>query len=167
MYYATELFIKKGALGKLWLAGTLFKKLSKKAILESDIGSLCEQVESPPIPLAISTCGKLTFGIVKIYEFQVGVVLKAANDSYLQLLRFGQRTNAKKKNITLPSNALRANTETITIAQRPLVQMPDIGNIDLMHIQFENQQRRNEIDEDLIGMNSFKMYTGTHYNNST
>jgi hypothetical protein len=34
---AYELFVKKGPLGKAWIAGTMMKKLGKAAVLQSDI----------------------------------------------------------------------------------------------------------------------------------
>eukprot|EP01084_Bolivina_argentea_P023243 43342_1 len=153
MYYATDLFIKKGALGKIWLAGTLWKKLTRKQILESDIGELCRQVSEPPIPLAISTSGKLTFGIVKIYDFKVGVVLKTANESYAKLIRFIKKVERTK--INLPNAQMQANMDQITIQQRLQPQIDDIGDIDLRDTALIQPIRiPTEIAEDLIAPDS-------------
>ena len=134
MYYATELFIKKGAFGKIWLAGTLFKKLSKKDILDSNIGELCKSVLNPPIPLAISTCGKLTYGIVRIHESHRIMLLKLANESYSKLIRFISITKTDKNKINLPINKLKANIQQITMQQRQPIFIQEIGDIDLREV---------------------------------
>ncbi len=37
MYYSTQLLTRKGPLSKMWLAGTMIKKMSKQAIVTSDL----------------------------------------------------------------------------------------------------------------------------------
>lgn len=37
MYYSTQLLTRKGPLSKMWLAGTMIKKMSKQAIVSSDL----------------------------------------------------------------------------------------------------------------------------------
>ena len=90
---------------------------------------LCKEVSEPSVPLAISTCGKLTYGIVKIHEYRVGIVLKSANESYAKLVRFIKRVESQ--NINLPTTELRANTDAITIQQRPITEIQEIGDIQI------------------------------------
>lgn len=156
MYYATELFIKKGgsefvslsvmiqdmlciapnlnnkclvfwsvAMGTIWLAATLWKKVNKKVVIESDIKELCSQVQEPPKPLAISTLAKLLFGIVKMHEYRVTVVLKKANESYIKVVKRVDR------NINLQGTQLAANTDAITMVERPMGHFEDLQDIDI------------------------------------
>lgn len=37
MYYAKELFVKRGPLATLWLAGSLLRKVTKTQILQADV----------------------------------------------------------------------------------------------------------------------------------
>jgi len=129
MYYATELFIKKGALGKIWLAGTIFKKLTKKAILESDIEELCQQVLEPPVPLAISTCGRLTLGIVRIHDKIIHYLLLEATEAQAKL-----RTIVVKSAINLPIDQMRARPEQITIHR--VEDVADLADVDLAQADF-------------------------------
>ena len=96
------------ALGKIWLAGTVFKKLSKKAIIDSDIEDLCNRVRDPPVQLAISTMGRLTLGIVRIYDKNVHYLLIDANEAQTQLRRLALRAARKTANIDLPDNEMKA-----------------------------------------------------------
>lgn len=52
---AHQLFVKKGSLGKIWLAGTLFKKLSKRAIMSSNVEEMVDQIRDPVVKLALCT----------------------------------------------------------------------------------------------------------------
>ena len=96
------------ALGKIWLAGTVFSKLSKKAILDSDIEDLCNRVRDPPVSLAISTCGRLTLGIVRIYDRNVHYLLVDCNDAQTQLRKLAIRAAKKTANIDLPDTQMKA-----------------------------------------------------------
>jgi hypothetical protein len=40
MYYAKELFVKRGPLSTLWLAGSLLRKVTKQQILQADVNQL-------------------------------------------------------------------------------------------------------------------------------
>lgn len=106
------------ALGKIWLAGTVFKKLSKKAIIDSDISVLCDSVRNPPVALAISTCGRLTLGIVRIYDKNVHYLLIDANDAQTQLRRLAIRASKKTANIDLPDAQIKAKEDQITMKQK-------------------------------------------------
>jgi len=123
MYYSTELFIKKGSMGKIWLAGTLgqrwSKKFSKKEILSESIGGCCEQIQSPPIPLAFAAESILMYGTVVIYHFHVVEHSKHANQSYERLVKYARKTRDKTK-IDLPPQQRQADSNEITLQQRPV-----------------------------------------------
>lgn len=40
MYYAKELFVKRGPLATLWLAGSLLRKVTKQQIVHANVGQL-------------------------------------------------------------------------------------------------------------------------------
>jgi hypothetical protein len=40
MYYATELFVRKGKLGHVWMAGTMFARLNKRIIVRANVAQM-------------------------------------------------------------------------------------------------------------------------------
>jgi hypothetical protein len=85
MYYAHQLFARKGVLARLWLAGTMFRKLNRKQILASNIASLCKNVRAPPVPLALRTQATLVHGIVRIHNKKSIYLLGDAMDARTRL----------------------------------------------------------------------------------
>lgn len=96
MYFSSELFVKRGPLGNLWLvrfvcgslieradsvqAGTVFHKLSKKAILNSNIVSMCKSIQNPPVPLALPARALLFMGVCRIMDKKAHYLLVDAVD---------------------------------------------------------------------------------------
>ena len=66
MFYSHELLSKRGPLGTIWLAGVYLRKLSKQAVLSSDLSAMCGSVERPPVQLALPTQSTLLKGVVNI-----------------------------------------------------------------------------------------------------
>lgn len=102
MYYAVDLFVKKGPLAKLWMAGTCFKNLSKKVLLTTDVEKMCETVMHPPVSLALRASATLFKGICRIEN------KKAV---YLHGTSFLVRRCWLKQNSTSPAFALLQRTQ--------------------------------------------------------
>jgi len=106
MFYSNELFVKKGLLAKLWLAGTHFRKLSKSAIVTSKIKSMCGNVSEPPLPLALPTQATLLRGVVRIENKKAAYLLGDALDAQYKV-RVMQRSA-----VTLPKSKMTARSFT-------------------------------------------------------
>eukprot|EP01083_Nonionella_stella_P074686 202685_1 len=131
MYYAHQLFVKKGALAKIWLAGTLFKKLSKSAILTSDVEDMAQQIREPVVKLALSTQARLTLGAVRIHGKKIYYLLSDSSDALFTLTKHGQNV------INLPGSEMEAKFDSITLQVVP-------GNsIDALDPQFGSSQMDN------------------------
>ena len=72
MFYSRELLSKRGPLGTIWLAGSYLRKLTKATILSSNLVQMCDDVENPPVPLALPTQSTLLFGVVCIEKRKAG-----------------------------------------------------------------------------------------------
>lgn len=71
MFYSQLILARKGPLGKVWLAAHWDKKLTKIAILDTDISESVESILNPSSPLALRLSGHLMLGVVRIYARKV------------------------------------------------------------------------------------------------
>ena len=71
MFYSQLILARKGPLGKVWLAAHWDKKLTKMAILDTDISESVENILNPSSPLALRLSGHLMLGVVRIYARKV------------------------------------------------------------------------------------------------
>ena len=71
MFYSRELLSKRGPLGTIWLAGSYLSRLSKAAIRNSNLTTMCASVENPPVPLALPTQSTLLLGVVRIEQKKI------------------------------------------------------------------------------------------------
>lgn len=109
MYYAHQLFVKKGALGKIWLAGTLFKKLSKHAIMSANVEEMVLQIKDPVVKLALCTQARLALGTVRIHGRKSYYLLTDAVDARVSL------TKKEQGRINLLGHELEAKPDAITL----------------------------------------------------
>ncbi|CEP02146.1 hypothetical protein PBRA_002411 [Plasmodiophora brassicae] len=125
MYFSSELFVKRGPLGNLWLAGTVFHKLSKKAILNSNIVSMCKSIQNPPVPLALPARALLFMGVCRIMDKKAHYLLVDAVDarSKVQLARTTSHVN-------LSCSRGQARVDSINIAG-------DVDDVPLPPIPFD------------------------------
>lgn len=109
MYYSSELFVKKGPLGKAWLAGTMFRKLSKHHIATANIVKLCERIEKPAANINLHSTGTLLTGVCRIESKQAQYLLADAIDAKTHL-----RYTQQKLAIDLPQQLQKARFSQIT-----------------------------------------------------
>jgi hypothetical protein len=126
-YYAVELFVKKGPLGKMWIAGTVgWKKLSKIAIVSSNIEKMAETIMSPPVPLALPTQATLLRGVCRIQSKQCAYLLTDALDAQTQL------HVTEKASITIDVMKSSAKFDSITMKEANDVQYLISEQLDAM-----------------------------------
>ena len=63
MFFTPVLLIKKGELADAWLAATHFSLVTN--VEAKKVWKLCQYIKTPVVPFAISTSGKLLYGVVK------------------------------------------------------------------------------------------------------
>ena len=68
MFYSRELLSRRGPLGTIWLAGSYLRRLDKRVILQANVVTMCEEVQNPPVPLALPTQSTLLLGVVNIEQ---------------------------------------------------------------------------------------------------
>lgn len=111
MEYNLELFVRKGNLNKLWLAGTSFYKLSKKAILRTDVKAMCHSIAEVDGDVALATRARLMLGISRIFEKRVYYL---HNDA--MTAQVNETLSAPGPvNLNLPECKQHAKNATITI----------------------------------------------------
>lgn len=109
MFYSYQLLTKKGPLGRIWLAGTVRSKLTRRHVQESDIVTLTESVLDPPMPLALRLSAVLLLGLCVIYQRKCSYLLVEAHE-FLTKVRLPQSGSS----VTLSRDKL-VKYETITL----------------------------------------------------
>jgi len=113
MYYSTDLFVKKGPLGKVWLAGTMMRKLNKTHIMGTDIVKICVHIERPVTELALPAKATLLRGVCRIEGKKAQYLLADAIEAKTHL-RFQQ----SKLTVDLPKSQSKARYDSITLDVR-------------------------------------------------
>ena len=116
MFYSHELLSKRGPLGTIWLAGVYLRKLSKHAVLSSDLSLMCSNVEQPPVPLALPTQSTLLKGVVNIENKKAHYLLGPTNSAQ-------QRTAAAQR-LTEERADLSSAWICLWVLQRALCWLP-------------------------------------------
>jgi len=120
MFYSYELFVRKGPLAKIWIAGTAHQKLNKLHILEAAISKMCGAVADPPVKLALPTQSILLKGIVRIEYRKAEYLLSSAIEMRSKLYHFKSTPNvdlprmkstSRFDHITLPVNDVQFDIE--------------------------------------------------------
>ncbi|KAK4507285.1 hypothetical protein PRZ48_001020 [Zasmidium cellare] len=84
MFYSHEVLTsRKYGVATVWLVATLgskstLKKVSRKAILDVDVGKACETIVAPDAPMALRLQSSLLYGVTRVYAQQCGYVLHDA-----------------------------------------------------------------------------------------
>lgn len=123
MFYTNFLYIKKGELGKLWIAAFQSKKLSKQVIIDTNIIDAIDSISNSTTPLALRLSAPLLLGIVRIYERKINYIVDDANDILQMNKKILQQASAhtdhlntnKFSNIDLEMNEKTANAHHINI----------------------------------------------------
>ena len=76
---------KKGALGKLWLAAHMEKKVPKVQIIATNIPESVDNIENPPAPMALRVSGHLLLGVVRIFSRKVSYLLTDCSEALVKI----------------------------------------------------------------------------------
>lgn len=86
MFYSEDLLSRTGALGHVWLASNMEKKLSRNEFLRTDISSSVNTiVDESTVPLALRLSGQLLLGVVRIYNRKTIYLMEDCNETLLKL----------------------------------------------------------------------------------
>ncbi|KAK6432449.1 R8 protein [Oleoguttula sp. CCFEE 5521] len=84
MFYSHEVLTsRKYGVATVWLVATLgsksgLKRVSRKAILDVDVGKTCDTIITPEAPMALRLQSNLLYGVTRVYAQQCGYVLTDA-----------------------------------------------------------------------------------------
>ena len=82
MFYHEKLLGSAGALGRVWIAANLERKLSKTHILQSDIEKDVQTIVDPgQTPMALRLSSQLLLGVVRIYGRKARYLMDDCNDA--------------------------------------------------------------------------------------
>jgi len=110
MFYSQYVLAKKGALGKIWLAAHMEKKVSKVQIIATNIPESVDNIENPKVPMALRVSGHLLLGVVRIFSRKVQFLLTDCNEALVKI------SDAFKKpgTVDLPQGATTRRFDDIT-----------------------------------------------------
>ena len=110
MYFSRDLFIKKGPISTLWLAGSVLRKLGRGSVMREDIVILCQSLLHPPVPLALRAVSTLMLGVTRIYERKVHFTLAEASE-----VASAMKEDKKRSHVNL--NVTAARPEQINVPE--------------------------------------------------
>jgi len=129
MFFVSELFVKKGSLGNIWLEGTMSRKLKKNQIMTSNVTLMCKSIHKPPVALALPTQSTLLRGVVRIHNRKAGYLLEDAHEAQSQM-----RVVSRAAVVSLPERKLISNYDAITFREDEsvsvMIDLPDISSLD-------------------------------------
>ncbi|PPQ99730.1 hypothetical protein CVT24_009713 [Panaeolus cyanescens] len=86
MFYSETILSRRGALGKVWIAAHMERKLSKSQTLQTDIEQSVDAIMSEEIELmALRLSGQLLLGVVRIYGRKAKYLLDDCNEALLKI----------------------------------------------------------------------------------
>jgi cohesin complex subunit SCC1 len=93
MFYSEELVAKTGPLARVWLAANIDRKLSKSAVLQSDIPqSISAIVDQRGEPMALRFSAQLMLGVVRIYGKKAKYLQDDAHEALLKIRMVSRTT---------------------------------------------------------------------------
>lgn len=128
MFFSKFMFVKKGALSRVWLAAHEQKKLTRHIILNTSINESVNTIVDPGAPLALRLSGQLLLGLVRIYQKKVRYLQEDCSDA-LTKMKMVFRVGA----VDLPADSAVAPSNAIT--------MPDTFDLmefDMPEMSFED-----------------------------
>lgn len=115
MFYSDELLSRNGALGHVWLAANMEKKLSRADSLKADISSSVHTiVDDSGVPLALRLSGQLLLGVVRIYSRKAVYLMEDCNEALLKLKMTFRTGNVDMDRTTVTV----AKTHSLTLQNR-------------------------------------------------
>ncbi|KAG5637033.1 hypothetical protein H0H81_006028 [Sphagnurus paluster] len=86
MFYSETILSRRGALGKVWLAAHMERKLSKTQTLQTDIEQSVDAIMGQEIEvMALRLSGQLLLGVVRIYSRKAKYLLDDCNEALLKI----------------------------------------------------------------------------------
>ncbi|CAI6009340.1 unnamed protein product [Closterium sp. NIES-65] len=117
MFFSQLFLSKKGALGPIWIAAHLERKLRKNQIYETDIPQTVDTILHPEVPIALRLSGHLLLGVV-------GYLYADCSDAVLRMKQVLARAA-----VDLPPEAATASFHAITLPEHfeleELLALPD------------------------------------------
>ena len=122
MFYADFLFVKRGALSKVWQCAHLSKKLTRRDVRETDVRQAVRDIEQPSAPLALRLQGQLLLGVVRVYDGQVRYLQQDCTEASTRLSSLMDRKAGQGRSGAHPTEAdpsqLVAPAGAITVSER-------------------------------------------------
>ncbi|KAF3046067.1 hypothetical protein E8E12_010786 [Didymella heteroderae] len=96
MFYSHEVLTnRKYGVATVWLVATLgskssLKRITRKQMLDVDVGKACKTIVDPAAPMALRLQGNLLYGVSRVYLQQCGYVLtdaQSAHNTMMLMLR--------------------------------------------------------------------------------
>ncbi|GAB4819090.1 hypothetical protein N2152v2_006136 [Parachlorella kessleri] len=112
MFYSTQILSKKGALGTIWIASHLEKKLKRSQIFETSIPASVDSIINTEAPLALRLSGQLLLGVVRVYFRKLDYLSKDAQSAVEKLAK----SSTQGHNVDLEDEG-RAAYGTITLGE--------------------------------------------------
>eukprot|EP00698_Gefionella_okellyi_P015989 TRINITY_DN454_c0_g1_i6.p2 TRINITY_DN454_c0_g1~~TRINITY_DN454_c0_g1_i6.p2 ORF type:complete len:362 (+),score=64.86 TRINITY_DN454_c0_g1_i6:84-1169(+) len=161
MFFSHELLTRKGAFAKIWLAGN-HQKLSKKTISSINICDISQQIQQPPVKLALRLDSQLLYGLVIVFQKRVAYLFGDAKDIFTRLKTTFIPGRAM---VDLPVDKAQIRFEAITLpaglvnmpeAEEPLPLQDLLENINaddflVVTSQLSNPKKRTRNEVDVIG----------------
>jgi len=85
MFYSQLVLAKKGALGKIWLAAHMEKKVPKLQIVQTNIPDSVNDIQNPQVPMALRVSGHLLLGVVRIFSRKVTYLLSDCSEALVKI----------------------------------------------------------------------------------
>ncbi|PPQ89563.1 hypothetical protein CVT25_012235 [Psilocybe cyanescens] len=125
MFYSETILSRRGALGRVWLAAHMERKLSKSQTLQTDIEQSVDAIMGQEIELmALRLSGQLLLGVVRIYSRKAKYLLDDCNEALLKI-KMAFRPGV----VDLTEDQLTVNKTAITLQTNGLgldLLLPDV-----------------------------------------
>jgi hypothetical protein len=126
MFYSKTLFLKRGALAKLWLAAHWQRKLNKSTVQATDINLAANSIENSEIPLALRVSGQLLLGLVRIYDRKVRYLQEDCQETYSKLRTLWSKPASSKERSSVDLAPEQLTSSNLTMgAAYDSTNMPD------------------------------------------
>lgn len=108
MYYSTDLFVRRGPLGVIWLASHKKDWVKRDVILAQNITQCCRNVEDAPVVLALPAQSTLMKGIVNLEAWQWEHLKEQSGDVIKRWKYAEKKRPTEVKNISVTETERKA-----------------------------------------------------------
>ncbi|KAK5578200.1 hypothetical protein RB653_003153 [Dictyostelium firmibasis] len=85
MFFSQIVLAKRGALGKIWLAGHWDKKLAKNVVFKTNIPKSVKTILNPHSPMALRMTSHLLLGVARIFSKKAKYLLSDCTEAVIKL----------------------------------------------------------------------------------